>query len=59
MARRFTTAGADLFADLARKMEILEEELKVQRAALDRLKKMGPADRVLPRDVSEPVRRSA
>lgn len=44
MARRRGPAGADPFADLAKKAEILEQELAVQRAALDRLKEMASPD---------------
>ncbi len=40
MARR-RTANADPFEDLDRKLEILEQELAVQRAALDRLKELA------------------
>ena len=41
MARRPRTAGPDPFADLARKTEILERELRAQRSAMDRLKQIG------------------
>ena len=41
MARRRKTA--DPFADLARKFEILEQEMATQREAILRLKKMGTA----------------
>jgi hypothetical protein len=41
MARRRGPASVDPFADLEKKTEILERELAVQRAALDRLKKLG------------------
>ena len=44
MARRRGPAGADPFADLAKKTEILEQELAVQRAALDRLKQMASTE---------------
>jgi hypothetical protein len=43
MARQRYAAGMDSFEDLARKVKILERELAVQRAALDKLKQMGPA----------------
>lgn len=43
MARRPKSAGIDPFADLTKKVEILEREMAVQRAALDRLKAMGRA----------------
>jgi hypothetical protein len=41
MARRSQSAGTDPFADLAKKVEILERELSVQRSAMQRLKDMG------------------
>jgi hypothetical protein len=51
MASRSKAAAADPFADLARKLEILEQEMAVQRRALDRLREMGRT----PRDtVSKP-----
>jgi hypothetical protein len=40
MARRRTTA-VDPFADLSRKLEILEQEMAAQRVAIDKLKSMG------------------
>jgi hypothetical protein len=43
--RRRPAAGLEPFADLARKVQILERELAVQRQALDRLKELGPAPR--------------
>jgi hypothetical protein len=45
MARRPGMAGPGPFADLAKKSEILEQELAVQRAALERLKALGSAPR--------------
>jgi hypothetical protein len=42
MARRPRTAGADPFTDLAKKVEILEREMALQRIALEKLKQMGP-----------------
>lgn len=41
MARQSSSAGSDPFADLAKKVEILERELSVQRTAMQRLKEMG------------------
>lgn len=54
MARRPRTVGTESALDLARKAEILEREMAVQRDALERLKQMGTsrhpdADQVLPR----------
>ena len=58
MARRRGPAGTDPLADLAKKVEILEQELAVQRAALDRLKEMAaPAAR--PQSFDRPVTRTA
>ena len=46
MARRPRTAGPDPLADLAKKTDILERELRTQRSAMDRLKQIGaPAPR--------------
>ena len=41
MARRPKTAGSDPFADLAEKTKVLEEELAIQRDAMQKLKAMG------------------
>jgi hypothetical protein len=41
MARRPRTVGTESSFDLARKAEILERELAVQRDAIERLKEMG------------------
>jgi hypothetical protein len=41
MARRPKPAGVDPFADLAKKIEILEREMATQRTALERLKSLG------------------
>ena len=59
MARRPKTAGPDPFADLAKKMEVLEQELAVQRAALDKLKDLGAARRVSHDEPLARVRKSA
>ncbi len=46
MARRPRTAGQDPLADLAKKADVLERELRTQRSAMDRLKEIGaPAPR--------------
>lgn len=58
MARRRGPAGADPLADLAKKTEILEQELAVQRAALDRLKEMA-SPRTRPESFDRPVTRTA
>jgi len=41
MTRRPRTVGTESSFDLARKAEILERELAVQRDAIERLKQMG------------------
>lgn len=50
MARRRGPASVDPFADLEKKAEILEQELAVQRAALDRLKEMAAPEPKTPFD---------
>jgi hypothetical protein len=45
MARRPGLAGTDPFADLPKKISILEREMLVQRAALERLKALGETRR--------------
>ena len=57
MARRRGTASIDPFADLEKKVEILEREMAVQRAALERLKKM--ADPESKDDCVRPIARTA
>jgi hypothetical protein len=48
MARRPRTAGPDPLADLAKKTDVLERELRAQRSAMERLKELGaPAPRRL------------
>ena len=48
MARRPNVAGpgSDPFADLAKKIVILEQEMAVQRAAIERLKALGRVPRI-------------
>ena len=43
--RRRTAAGLESLQDLARKTEILERELALQREALEKLRQMGAAPR--------------
>jgi hypothetical protein len=57
--RRDTTAGMDPFHDLAKKAEILEQELAVQRAAIDKLKELGKKVRPEPTVIPMPIRRTA
>ena len=39
--RKSLPSATDLFADLAKKTEILEREMSAQRAAIERLKQIG------------------
>lgn len=55
MARRPRMAGPDTFADLAKKIAILEREMAVQQAALERLKALGESPRL---DLPEEADRS-
>jgi hypothetical protein len=59
MARERGTVNVDPFADLDKKIEILEREMAVQRVALDRLKEMGTAATKTPETPSQQVRRTA
>jgi len=59
MARRQRAAAADPFADLAKKMEILEREMAVQRIALERLKQMGSPELPHERAAETRIRRTA
>ena len=45
MARRRRTAGIESLEDIARKAEILERELAVQRQALEKLRQMSATSR--------------
>ena len=59
MARRPRPAGQDPLADLAKKADLLERELRAQRSAMDRLKELGaPAPR-RPKPASQNSRKSA
>lgn len=57
--RRRSAAGMDTFQELARKVEILEREMALQRQALDRLKQMARAPKQAPQNVVPLVRKSA
>jgi hypothetical protein len=59
MARPRGTADVDPFADLAKKVEILEREMAVQRVALDKLKDMGTSSRKTHEPVQHPIRKTA
>jgi hypothetical protein len=57
MARRSAAAGLESLEDLARKVAILEQELEVQREALEKLRQMGPEPKRA--ETVTPVRKSA
>ena len=57
MARRPRTVGTESALDLARKAEILEREMAVQRDALERLKQMGTSRHPDPEQVLDPRRK--
>ena len=46
--RRRVVQGVESPQDLARKLEVLERELAVQRAAMEKLKDLGPSRQVPP-----------
>lgn len=46
--RRRMVQGVESPQDLERKLEILERELEVQRAAMEKLKLLGPAAKATP-----------
>lgn len=43
--RRRMVQGVESSQDMARKLEVLERELAVQRTAMEKLKQLGPAGR--------------
>ena len=46
--RRRMVLGVESSQDLARKLEVLERELAVQRAAMEQLKLLGPSATAAP-----------
>jgi hypothetical protein len=46
--RRRMVQGVESSQDLARKLEVLERELEVQRAAMEKLKLLGPSGKAAP-----------
>jgi hypothetical protein len=56
MTRRRGTADVDPLQDLPKKIEILEREMAIQRAALEKLKEIGstgqPVSRTAPEGTS-------
>ncbi len=59
MTRRSRKTADDPFADLAKKIEILEQEMAVQRAAIERLKDLGSAATAFHQPAVSPVRKTA
>lgn len=57
--RRRMVQGVESPQDLERKLEILERELEVQRAAMAKLKLLGPSERAAPARARLPRRKSA
>ena len=59
MARRPRTGGPDPLADLDKKADILERELRTQRSAMDRLKQIGPPTPRRSKPPGHPTRKTA
>ena len=59
MARRPKTGGSDPFADLAEKAKVLEEEMALQREAMEKLKALGPDPYVVRDQDLTPRRKTA
>ena len=57
--RRRMAQGVESSQDMARKLEVLERELAVQRAAMEKLKQLGPVGRPAPAPARPPRRKSA
>ena len=57
--RRRMVQGLESSQDLARKLEILERELAVQKAAMEKLKLLGPSSKATPAGPRLPRRKSA
>jgi hypothetical protein len=57
--RRRMAAGLESLADLARKSEILERELAVQRRAIEKLRQMATPPKDVPDLIVTPARRTA
>lgn len=57
--RRRMVQGVESPQDLARKLEVLERELAVQRNAMEKLKQLGPAGRPAPVPARAPRRKTA
>jgi len=57
--RRRRIQGVESSQDLERKLEILERELAVQRAAMEKLKLLGPSEKAMPARARLPRRKTA
>ena len=57
--RRRMVQGVESSQDLARKLEVLERELAVQRAAMEKLKLLGPSAKATPEPARAPGRKTA
>jgi len=52
--RRRMAQGVESSQDMARKLEVLERELAVQRTAMEKLKQLGPAGKPSPAPARAP-----
>lgn len=57
--RRRMVQGVESSQDLARKLEVLERELEIQRVAMEKLKQMGAPAKATPVPARPHVRKSA
>ena len=57
--RRRMAQGVESSQDMARKLEVLERELAVQRTAMEKLKQLGPPGRSEPAPARTPRRKTA
>lgn len=57
--RRRMVQGVESSQELARKLDVLERELAVQRAAMDKLKELGPSRKAAPAPARLKTRKSA
>jgi hypothetical protein len=57
--RRRMVQGVESSQELARKLEVLERELAAQRAAMEKLKLLGPSEKAAPLPRRLPSRKTA
>ena len=57
--RRRMVQGVESSQDLARKLDVLERELAVQKAAMEKLKLLGPSAKTEPGTPRVPRRKTA